>query len=94
VHREGLKTSAAEYSVATATNWLEFAQKLQENARANLAADRKRLKDILAAKEDDETLAAIDEGIRDVKAVRVVPAEKVHELLEKWIADSSAPKRL
>jgi predicted transcriptional regulator len=75
------------------TNWLEFAQKLQENARANLAADRKRLKEILAAKEDDETLAAIDEGIRDVKAGRVVPAEKVYELLEKWIADSSAPKR-
>ena len=34
--------------------------------------------------EDDETLAAIDEGIRDVEAGRVVPAEKVRELLPKW----------
>jgi predicted transcriptional regulator len=76
-----------------ATDWLEFARQLQENGRANLAANRMRLKEILAAKEDDETLAAIDEGIRDVRDGRVVPAEKVHELLEKWIADSSAPKR-
>jgi len=34
--------------------------------------------------EDDETLAAIDEGIRDAEAGRVVPAEKVSELLPKW----------
>jgi hypothetical protein len=31
--------------------------------------------------EDKETLAAIDEGIRDAEAVRVVPAEKARELL-------------
>jgi len=31
--------------------------------------------------EDEETLAAIDEGIRDAEAGRVVPAEKVRELL-------------
>jgi len=42
--------------------------------------------------EDEETLAAIDEGIRDADAGRVVPAEKVGELLDKWITDSSTPK--
>ncbi len=31
--------------------------------------------------EDEETLAAIDEGIRDAEAGRVVPAEKARELL-------------
>jgi predicted transcriptional regulator len=43
--------------------------------------------------EDEETLAAIDEGIRDADARRVVPAEKVGELLDKWITDSSTPKK-
>jgi hypothetical protein len=33
--------------------------------------------------EDAETLAAIDEGIRDAEAGRLVPAEKVRELLLK-----------
>jgi len=33
--------------------------------------------------EDDETLAAIDEGIRDADAGRVVSAERVHE---DWLA--------
>jgi predicted transcriptional regulator len=71
-------------------NWLEFAQKLAENGRANIARDRQRLKEILAAEEDEETLAAIDEGIRDADAGRVVPAGKVRELLRKW---ESNPKR-
>jgi len=31
--------------------------------------------------EDEETLAAIDEGIRDADAGRVVPAEKARQLL-------------
>jgi len=39
--------------------------------------------------EDEETLAAIDEGIRDAEAGRVVPAEKVRELLHKWTTVSS-----
>jgi len=34
--------------------------------------------------EDEETLAAIDEGIRDADAGRVVPAEKARELSPKW----------
>jgi len=39
--------------------------------------------------EDEETLAAIDEGIRDAEAGRVVPAEKVRELLHEWTTVSS-----
>lgn len=38
--------------------------------------------------EDEETLAAIDEGIRDADAGRVVSAEKVRELLPKWTTAS------
>ena len=41
--------------------------------------------------EDAETLAAIDEGLRDIEAGRVVPAEKVRELVKKWT--SAAEKR-
>jgi predicted transcriptional regulator len=43
--------------------------------------------------EDQETLAAIDEGIRDVKARRVVPAEKVRELIPKWITESRRSRK-
>lgn len=42
--------------------------------------------------EDPETLAAIDEGIRDVEAGRVVPEEKVRDLVSKWITGSSSRK--
>jgi len=43
--------------------------------------------------EDEETLASIDEGIRDAKAGRIVPAEEVRQRLPKWITDSSTHKR-
>jgi hypothetical protein len=43
--------------------------------------------------EDEETLAAIDEGIRDVEAGRTVPAEEVPKLLSQWITASSTRKR-
>ena len=43
--------------------------------------------------EDEATLAAIDEGIRDAEAGRVVPAEKARELLPKWPTVSSTRKR-
>jgi len=39
--------------------------------------------------EDEETLAAIDEGIRDAQAGRVVPMEEVRKLLPEWITASS-----
>ena len=42
--------------------------------------------------EDEETLAAIDEGIRDAKADRTVPAEEVRKRLPKWITASSTRK--
>jgi predicted transcriptional regulator len=42
--------------------------------------------------EDDETLAAIDEGIRDAQAGRVSPIEEVRKLLPAWITASSSRK--
>jgi predicted transcriptional regulator len=44
------------------------------------------------AEEDEETLAAIDEGIRDAEAGRTVPAEEVRRLLPEWITASSSRK--
>lgn len=46
----------------------------------------------VADDEDAETLAAIDEGIRDAKAGRTLPAEEVRKLLPNWITASSTPK--
>ncbi len=42
--------------------------------------------------EDEATLAAIDEGIRDAKAGRTIPIDKVRKLLPQWITDSSSRK--
>jgi predicted transcriptional regulator len=42
--------------------------------------------------EDEETLAAIDEGIRDAEAGRTVPIEDVRKLLPRWISASSSRK--
>jgi predicted transcriptional regulator len=42
--------------------------------------------------EDTETLAAIDEGVRDAEAGRTVPSEEVRKLLPKWISASSTRK--
>lgn len=42
--------------------------------------------------EDEETLAAIDEGIRDAKAGRTVPEEGVRKRLPKWITASPTRK--
>jgi predicted transcriptional regulator len=46
----------------------------------------------IQAEEDEEVLAAIDEGIRDAEAGRTVPVEEVRKLLPKWITDSSSRK--
>jgi predicted transcriptional regulator len=43
--------------------------------------------------EDEDTLASIDEGVRDAKAGRTVPAEEVRQRLPKWITDSSTRKK-
>lgn len=42
------------------------------------------------AEEDEATVAAIDDGIRDAKAGRTVTLEKVRKLLPQWIAASSS----
>jgi predicted transcriptional regulator len=42
--------------------------------------------------EDEETLAAIDEGIRDVEAGRTASIEEVRKLLPQWITASSSRK--
>ena len=50
------------------------------------------LKNLHFDEEDEETLAAIDEGIRDCEAGRTVPIEDVRRLLPTWITDSSSRK--
>ena len=42
--------------------------------------------------EDEEPLAAIDEGIRDAEAGRTLPAEEVRQRLPKWTTNSSTRK--
>ena len=42
--------------------------------------------------EDEETLACIEEGIRDADAGRTVSIEDVRKLLPKWIANSASRK--
>ena len=44
------------------------------------------------AEEDEETLAAIEEGIRDAEAGRTAPIEEVRKLLPQWITASSSRK--
>jgi predicted transcriptional regulator len=42
--------------------------------------------------EDEKTLAAIDEGIRDAEAGRTTPFEEVRKRLSMWITASSSRK--
>jgi predicted transcriptional regulator len=42
--------------------------------------------------EDEKTLAAIDEGVRDAEAGRTVLIEKVRKRLTQWITASSSHK--
>jgi predicted transcriptional regulator len=50
---------------------------------------RNRCPPRILEEEDDQALAAIDGGIRDVKAGRTVAAGEVRKRLPKWIAASS-----
>ena len=43
--------------------------------------------------EDEETLAAIDEGIHDAEAGRTVPIEEVRKLLPQWIITASSSRK-
>jgi predicted transcriptional regulator len=42
--------------------------------------------------EDEETLAAIDEGLRDADAGRSTTIDKVRRILPRWITASSSRK--
>ena len=42
--------------------------------------------------EDQATLAAIDEGIRDARASRTVSLEQVRRLLPQWLTGSTSRK--
>jgi len=42
--------------------------------------------------EDEKTLAAIDEGIRDAEAGLVTPIEEVRKRMHKWITGSFSQK--
>ena len=46
----------------------------------------------IAEEEDEETLAAIDEGLRNAEAGRIVPIEDVRKLWPTWITASSSRK--
>jgi predicted transcriptional regulator len=50
-------------------------------------------KSSLRGEEDAETLAAIDRGLRDVKAGRVVSEGEVRKLVQEWTSTSSTPKK-
>jgi predicted transcriptional regulator len=47
----------------------------------------------LQADEDEETLAAIDRGIRDADAGRLTPLEEVEKMLPEWISKFSSPTK-
>jgi predicted transcriptional regulator len=51
-----------------------------------------RKSDAVVNDEDETTLAAIDEGLRDAKAGRSTPIDQVRKLLPKWITASSSRK--
>jgi predicted transcriptional regulator len=51
-----------------------------------------RKSDAVVNDEDETTLAAIDEGLRDAKAGRSTPIDQVRKLLPKWITPSSSRK--
>jgi predicted transcriptional regulator len=46
----------------------------------------------MTEEEDEETLAAIDRGIRDADEGRLVPLEEVRQRLARWNIKSSSPK--
>lgn len=43
--------------------------------------------------EDEATLAAIDEGIREAKAGRTIAAKQVRKLLREWTSGAARAKR-
>ena len=48
---------------------------------------------ILEDDEDEETLAAIEEGICGAEAGRTLPIEEVRKLLPQWITTASSSRK-
>ena len=49
--------------------------------------------EIVSTGDDEEALAAIDEGIADSEAGRMFPTEEVRRLLPNWVSDGKRGKR-
>ncbi len=50
--------------------------------------------DSILDEEDEATLAAIDEGIKQAQEGRLIPADEVRKLIPQWISKfSTHPKR-
>jgi predicted transcriptional regulator len=47
--------------------------------------------DHLLDEEDEQTLAAIDRGLKAADEGRLIPAEEVRRRLGKWLTESSTP---
>ena len=47
--------------------------------------------DPVSAEETAETIAAIEEGIRDAEAGRTIPVEEVRKMVPGWTIESSSP---
>jgi predicted transcriptional regulator len=47
--------------------------------------------DHLLDEEDEQTLAAIDRGLKAADEGRLIPAEDVRRRLGKWLTESSTP---
>jgi len=47
----------------------------------------------LADEEDQETLDAIDRGVRDANAGRLTSIDEVEEMLYQWISKSLSPTK-
>ena len=45
----------------------------------------------LTEEEDEETLAAIDRGLKAADEGRVVPLEEVRRRMQEWLTKSSSP---
>ena len=45
----------------------------------------------VAAQETAETIAAIEEGIRDAEAGRTIPIEEVRKMVSEWTTESPSP---
>lgn len=49
--------------------------------------------DHLLDEEDEQTLAAIDRGLKAADEGRLIPAEEVRRRLGKWLTESSTPPK-